>query len=197
LNIFTSPTALSIKVIETVRLREVSQWIRVLWGGRMSVPDGAFWRQTAEGDAVWLLGGLYSYKARGRETNGVYSLFEVQGRVAAPRHFHQQEEEGFYVAQGEILFQIGDEQVEGSPGTFAFAPRGVEHSFRIESPEAKLLLLVTPGDAGHESLFEEMGEPAENHVVPPPPSSPPDVELLAAIAARHGTTIVGPPIGEA
>ena len=40
------------------------------------------------------------------------------------------------------------------------------------------------------------GDAADEHVVPPPPSAPPDVELLAAIAARHGTTIVGPPIGQ-
>ncbi len=123
-------------------------------------------------------------------------MFEVQGQVAAPRHLHQQEEEGFYVVDGDVTIQIGDELIEGTPGTFAFVPRGVEHAFSIQSPEAKLLLLVSPGNAGHEALFEEMGEPAAEHVVPPPPSGPPDVELLAAIGARHGTTIVGPPIGQ-
>ena len=162
----------------------------------MSVPGGTFWRRPGEGDAVWLLGGLYSYRARGRETGDAYSLFEMQGQVAAPRHFHEREEEGFYVVEGDVTFQIGEELIEGTPGTFAYVPRRVEHAFRIDSPEAKLLLLLTPGDAGHESLFAEMGDAADEHVVPPPPSAPPDVELLAAIAARHGTTIVGPPIGQ-
>lgn len=161
----------------------------------MSVPGGPFWRRSGEGDAVWLLGGLYSYKARGRETGYAYSLFEVEGQVAAPRHLHDHEEEGFYVVQGDVTFQVGDELIEASAGTFAYAPHGVEHAFRIESPEAKLLLLLTPGDAGHEALFVEMGESASSHVVPPAPTEPPDVELLAAIAARHGTMIVGPPIG--
>ena len=161
----------------------------------MSVPSGAFWRPAGEGDAVWLLGGLYSYKARGRETDNAYSVFEVQGQVATPRHFHGREEEGFYVVEGDVTFQVGDELIEGTTGTFAFVPRGVPHAFKIESPEAKLLLLLTPGDAGHEMLFEEMGEPATEHVIPPPPNGPPDAELLAAIASRHGTTIVGPPIG--
>jgi quercetin dioxygenase-like cupin family protein len=161
----------------------------------VSVPGGTFWRGSGEGDAVWLLGGLYSYKARGRETGDAYSLFEVQGQVAAPRHFHDHEEEGFYVAQGEVTFWVGEELIEGSPGTFAYVPRGVEHAFRIDSSEARLLLVITPGDAGHESLFEEMGEPAGSHVVPAAPTELPDVELLAAIAARQGTTIVGPPIG--
>ena len=162
----------------------------------MSGPGRAYWRRAGEGDAFWVIGGLYSCKARGRETDGAYSLFEVQGQIAAPRHLHEREEEGFYVVDGDVTLQIGEDLIEGTAGTFAFVPRGIEHAFRIQSPEARLLLLVTPGNAGHEALFEEMGEPAENHVVPPPPSAPPDVELLAAIAARHGTTIVGPPIGQ-
>lgn len=162
----------------------------------MSFPEGSIWRVPGQEDAVWLLGGLYSYKARGRDTGGAYSLFEVQGPVATPKHVHSAEEEAFYVVDGEVSFLIGEELVRGGPGTFAFVPRGVEHGFRIESENAKLLLLLTPGATGHESLFEEMGEAAVSHVVPPPPETPPDPERLGEIAARHGTRIVGPPIGE-
>ena len=154
-----------------------------------------FWRKPDEGDRIWLLGGLYTFRARGGETANAYSLFEVQGQVAAPRHLHDREDEGFYVVEGEVTLAIGEETIEGTAGTFALVPRGVEHAFTIETPEARLLLLVTPGDAGHEDLFTEMGQPAANHEIPPPPSGPPDVERLAAIAARHGTTILGPPIG--
>lgn len=162
----------------------------------MSIPDGAVWRAPTEGDAVWLLGGLYSYKARGGETGGAYSLFEVQGPVATPQHVHEGEEEGFYVAAGEVTFLIGDEVVKGTPGSFAFVPRGVQHGFRLDTPDAKLLLLLTPGDAGHESMFEDMGEPAERPEIPPPPSAPPDPARLGELAARHGTVIVGPPLGD-
>ncbi len=97
--------------------------------------------------------------------------------------------------EGRVTFLIGDQTIEATPGTFAFVPMGVEHGFKLESAEAKLLLLLTPGNAGHEDLFTEMGEPAGAHEVPPPPESPPDVEELMAIAARHGTRIVGPPLG--
>jgi hypothetical protein len=72
-------------------------------------------------------------------------------------------------------------------------PAGVPHAFRFDSPEAKLLLLLTPGGAGHEGLFQEMGEPAGQHVVPPSLEAPPDFARLAEIAAKHGTKIVGPP----
>jgi quercetin dioxygenase-like cupin family protein len=161
----------------------------------MSVPQRAFWRGPEEGDNIWLLGGLYTFKARGSDNRDAYSLFEVQGPVATPRHLHEHEEEGFYVVEGKVTFLIGDQTIEATPGTFAFVPRGVEHAFKLESAEAKLLLLLTPGNAGHEDQFTEMGEPAGAHEVPPPPESPPDVEELAAIAARHGTRVVGPPLG--
>lgn len=154
-----------------------------------------FWRGPDEGDGIWLLGGLYTFKARGSATANAYSLFEVQGPVAAPRHRHEREEEGFYVVDGDVTLVIENEMIEGTAGTFAFVPRGVEHAFKIESPEAKLLLLLSPGNAGHEEFFSEVGEPAATRAVPPPPSGPPDLARLTAIAARHGTTIVGPPIG--
>jgi len=118
-----------------------------------------FWRRPDEGDAIWLLGGLYTFKARGDETANAFSLFEVQGLVAAPRHLHEREEEAFYVVDGEVTLAIGNEEIEGTRGAFALVPRGVEHTFKMESPDAKLLLL-TPGNAGHEELFTEMGEPA-------------------------------------
>lgn len=162
----------------------------------MSLPEGVVWRVPGVEDAVWILGGLYSYKARGRDTGDAYSLFEVQGPVATPKHLHEAEDEAFFVAAGEVSFLVGDELVTGGPGTFALVPRGVPHGFRLESADARLLLLITPGDAGHESLFAEMGVPAERHVVPPPPTVPPDFLSLGEIAARHGTKIVGPPIGE-
>lgn len=159
---------------------------------------GASSRGADEGEALWLLGGLYTFKALGQDTGGAYTLVEVQGPggFAAPLHLHEAEEEGFFVVRGEVSFVLGDDTVKASAGSFAFAPRGLAHAFRFESPDAVLLLLITPGGAGHEELFREMGEPAAERAIPPPPESPPDPERLAEIAARHGTRIVGPPPGD-
>lgn len=154
-----------------------------------------FVRTAGEEEAVWLLGGLYSYKATGRDTGDAYSVFEVRGPVATPLHTHAGEEEGFYVVSGDVTFVIGDDTGQATAGTFAFVPRGEQHGFRLESPDAALLLLLTPGNAGHEGLFRDMGEQAQRHEVPPPPDAPPDAQRLAEIAARYGTTIVGPPVG--
>lgn len=154
-----------------------------------------YWLGPTEGDAMWVLGGLYTWKAVGAQTGGEYSLCEVRGPAgfAAPLHRHERENEGFYVASGEVTLVLGDVETRLVEGGFGFAPTGSPHTFRLETPEARLLLLITPGAMGHEGMFLEMGEPATSPVLPEPQAGAPDFASLAAIAAKHRTTILGPP----
>lgn len=146
-----------------------------------------------EGEALWVLGGLYTYRALPAET-AAYLLVEVEGPqgLAAPLHFHENEDEGFYVRSGTVRMVIGDRTIEASAGSFLFAPRGIHHAFVFASADASLLLLLSPG-AAHEQLFRAIGEPAARREIPPPLSKPPDFERLAATAAANGTQVVGPP----
>ena len=113
--------------------------------------------------------------------------------LATPMHRHENEEEGFYIVDGAVTVFADGVEHELRPGGFAFVPRGTPHAFRLDSAEATLLLVISPGNAGHEPMFREMGEPATASVLPPMPSGPVDPAVLAAIAGRHGTSIVGPP----
>jgi len=150
-------------------------------------------RAADEGEALWVMGGLYSYKAVHAET-GAYFACEVKAPegYAIPVHYHDDEEEGFYVAQGEATIFLGDEERRLGAGGFALAPRGVNHAFRLETPDAKLLVLVSPGPK-HEALFRDLGEKAVRREIPPPPEEQPDPAKMGELAARHGTRIVGPP----
>jgi quercetin dioxygenase-like cupin family protein len=150
-------------------------------------------RANDEAEALWLLGGLYTFTALNDET-GLYSLVEVKGPegLAVPLHYHEHEQEGFYVAQGEVTIFLGDDARTLGAGGFAMAPRGVPHTFRLDTPDAALLLLISPGPA-HEAMFREMGQPAATRTVPEPLTIPPDEAELAKVAAKHGTQLVGPP----
>jgi hypothetical protein len=108
-------------------------------------------------------------------------------------HVHHQEDEGFYILEGEMTFYVGDKTIKARPGSYLFGPKDVPHAFRVDSGPAKLLFVFTP--AGFEDLIREMGEPPRSLTVPPQPEAPPDeaeMERLAAIAARYGAEFLGP-----
>jgi quercetin dioxygenase-like cupin family protein len=69
-----------------------------------------------------------------------------------PLHVHTREDEWFYLLDGEMSFHVGDEIYRGTPGSFVSFPRGIAHTFTIESPSARFLVFNTPG--GFERMFE-------------------------------------------
>ena len=66
-------------------------------------------------------------------------------RLIAPYHVHYTDDEAWYVLEGTLAFQLGDQQVQASAGSAVFAPRGVPHTYWNPSPTpARYLLIMTP-----------------------------------------------------
>lgn len=145
------------------------------------------------GRAIWHMGALMRFKAVGDDTGGQYWLAEqVSDKgYASPLHRHTREDELFVVLDGELTVEVGDRRLEVPAGGLAFAPRGLPHSFRVESPSARFLILTTP--AGLEGWFFETGSPAAAGSQPPPMTGPPDVAALIASLARYEVELLGPP----
>jgi quercetin dioxygenase-like cupin family protein len=146
-----------------------------------------------EGEAFWLLGMLETIKISGKDTNGQYGLIElvVPEGVGSPWHVHPEEDEWFYVLEGEVTVWVADTRHSLKAGSFAFGPKGVPHTFYVESGEARFLVGFSPMD--FEGFLREVGEPAPERVVPPPLDEHPEMERLAPIAERNGMKILGPP----
>src|SRR5947207_11415316 len=108
----------------------------------------------SEGRTIAVVGDLYRFLATGEDTSGKYALWEalVPPGGGPPPHVHSREEEGFYILEGEITFQIGDQRLVAIAGTFANVPVGTPHSFKNESGKpAKMLIFLAP--AGLEKMF--------------------------------------------
>jgi hypothetical protein len=71
-------------------------------------------------------------------------------------------------------------------------PRGVPHSFKVESRRARAVAVFTPG--GIEGTFEQGGVPAEESSEPPRQEEY-DVEAAVALAKKFGFEVVGPQVG--
>jgi quercetin dioxygenase-like cupin family protein len=146
-----------------------------------------------EGEAYWLLGMLEIVKISGAATDGEYGLIEVTVRAGegSPWHVHLDEDEWFYVLEGEFTVYVGDTRLSLPAGSFAFGPKGVPHTFIGETDGAKALIGFLPFH--FEGFLLEVGEPASERVLPPPLTAPPDLERLLPIAERNGMVILGPP----
>src|SRR5690242_8231494 len=60
-----------------------------------------------------------------------------------PMHTHPTEDEMFYVLEGDITFQCGENIFDLEKGGFIFLPAGIEHGYTIRGEEQVRLLVVT------------------------------------------------------
>lgn len=155
---------------------------------------GPLAQTNAEAEALWCLGELQAVLAAGEHTGDGFSLVEHEALAGHSPPWHRQpgDDETFYVLEGEMTFWAGD---SGRPyqrvgrGAMVFIPRGLPHSFRVESETARWLTVGTP--AGHERFYRAVGETAKQHAIPPP--GKPDMAKVDAGARSHGVELLGPP----
>ena len=101
----------------------------------MSLPTGHYTLSSTEGEAFWILGDLMTIMASRDQTGNAFTLGEFVSRPGSgpPPHIHHVEDEAFYVLEGELTGFCGDQQWNGSPGSFIWLPRGIAHGFTVAS----------------------------------------------------------------
>lgn len=147
---------------------------------------GPYLATLEETEAQWFLGSQVWLRATAAQTGSALGLVEqlVPPGFGSPYHIHRNEDESFYVLEGQIRFFTGGESFVLGAGGFAFLPRGIAHGFRTEGEAvSRSLLLATPG--GFVDFVAEMSSPTA-------PDGPPDMGALMAAAARYGIDILGP-----
>jgi quercetin dioxygenase-like cupin family protein len=113
---------------------------------------------------------------------GVVEMTFPASSEGPPLHVHPTHGEGFYVLEGELILQIGEEVVTAGPGTWAFAPRETPHALANHSrTTTRLLCVFAPG--GFERRFERMAAGGAGSAA-----------LAEICVAEAATRVVGPPI---
>ena len=59
-----------------------------------------------------------------------FGIIEIASGRELEAHVHHDEDDAFFILEGEMTFALGDERVAAPPGTFVLVPPGVEHGFR-------------------------------------------------------------------
>ena len=146
-------------------------------------------------EQLWFLNTLVSVRVPHElGTDGVSVLESRAPRGdSPPMHVHG-EDEIFHVLDGTMLVRIGDEEHIVKAGETLLAPGGVAHSYRVDSDEARWLVVTSHGD--FERFVRSFSRPAPNAELPKAsgPPSPDEAEALSAACRRHGIELVGPPL---
>ncbi len=133
----------------------------------------------------------WTWKANGRDNDGRFDLLVVDNfayGVGPPLHFHATQEDSFFVVEGILTLQLGDDVVELGPGDFATAPPGVPHSLtnaHADQRACRRVNLLTPGNG-----FDRYLGVLEKH------AAAGDHESLERLHAEYGVTIVGPSLAQ-
>src|SRR5215471_17803202 len=79
------------------------------------------------GPAYWGPGDEVRFILTGAQTGGAFFLAEVLVPPGGgpPPHIHEREDETFYLLQGTLTVQVGDQTIHGSQGDCAHLPRGI------------------------------------------------------------------------
>jgi quercetin dioxygenase-like cupin family protein len=133
-------------------------------------------------------GAVYRIVTTPAETGGHHFAFEAIEPPGGgpPLHTHANEEEFFWVLEGEISFYIDGQVTRVPAGGNAFVRRGQAHCFKnCSDRQARVLILFTPGQI---EPFFEYGAAVDGQ----PPSEELMLQRLIDLAPRHGLAVLGP-----
>ncbi len=150
----------------------------------------------ANREQLWFLDTLVTIRvARVEGADGMSVLESLAPHGdSPPLHVHHTEDELFHVIGGELRFQLNDQDLRLAAGETLLAPKGVPHTYRVESQEGRWLTVTTHGD--FEGLVRSFSRAAARRELPPSsgPPTPEQQEALAAACLEYGIELVGPPV---
>ncbi|HEY9801615.1 MAG TPA: cupin domain-containing protein [Leptolyngbyaceae cyanobacterium] len=160
----------------------------------MTIQKTSLLQATGQGTSYWFAEDLYTFKAVGEDTGNAYTLSEVviaPKGGGAPPHRHSQDNESFYILEGELEFYLNGEKIIATPGTFIHSPKGQIHQFTNKTfLPVKMLVWQTP--SGFENFIADVGK-SVNQVTFGSPLNQADLENILATAPKYGIEILPPP----
>jgi quercetin dioxygenase-like cupin family protein len=147
---------------------------------------------------LWFQNSLVTIRVSTSDGQDGLSVLEhrVPYGFSPPLHVHQTEDEIFHVLAGRFRVRVQDQEHQLDAGAVLLAPKGVPHTYRVESAgEGRCLSITARGD--FERFVRAVSRPAARPELPEPAAGPPSadaIQALKAAAAKYGIELVGPPL---
>ena len=156
------------------------------------------YRPAGTGPATWAMGSLFERLVSPRESGSLdVALVTQPPGIATPLHRHTREAEAFFLIEGQMTYQAGEELFRLGPGDFIHLPVGVPHAFRVTgTTPVRFVGITDPG--GLFDLYDEVGIPAAERRLPGGDGQSLEVEIPRwnEVGPRFGLEVVGPPLPE-
>ena len=145
----------------------------------------------------WYLNSLTIIRVSAQEGQNGISVIEQRAPKgnSPPLHIHRTQDELYHILEGEFRYKVGEGERQLKAGDLLLAPRGIPHSYIIDSTEGGRWLTITVG-VDFENFVRALARPAERIDLPESgeDTSPENVLALTMTAAQFGIEIVGPPL---
>jgi quercetin dioxygenase-like cupin family protein len=125
-------------------------------------------------------------KISSNDTNGGLAVFEQNGftpKGGPPLHIHPNQDEFFYIIEGEYIFQVGDDKYDMKQGDTIFLPRNVQHAFAQLTEKGKVIVAYMPA-----GKMEDFFRTADSW------TSPPSLKEIEKAFEDNDMKVVGPPL---
>jgi mannose-6-phosphate isomerase-like protein (cupin superfamily) len=150
----------------------------------------AFIVERGDGLPIHVVGDEVTIKISSRDTDGAFTVFEGRTRPlqGPPLHLHRDQDEWWYILEGEYRFEVDGREIHARAGDTVFAPRGTRHTFQnTGNSPGRTLTTVIPG--GLDIFFQELEAGAPRGTVP-------DLARIVPIFEKHGLELLGPPLAQ-
>jgi quercetin dioxygenase-like cupin family protein len=106
------------------------------------------------------------------------------GFPGPPAHLHREHHDAFYVLEGTLTVQVGDEVRKEGPGAFVCIPPGIVHTFSNRSDRpVRFLNVSAPG--GMDDYLRELSAAVGD--------GPPDPRRMAEVMVRYDVVLADAP----
>jgi quercetin dioxygenase-like cupin family protein len=94
--------------------------------------------------SLWFLNTYVTIRISSRDGSDGISVLEHRASQgdSPPLHIHHDEDEIFHVLEGEVRYRVGDQEHRASAGETLLTPKGIPHTYRVESAEARMLTIT-------------------------------------------------------
>jgi quercetin dioxygenase-like cupin family protein len=140
------------------------------------------------------MGSLMSFLVKSSQTRNGLCLLEYRSQPGhePPPHIHLDQDEAFYLLEGELEVYCMGQVLTVRAGEALFLPRNQAHAWYVMSPKIRTLIMTNPG--GMDEYFEAMSSPATCMELPPAATTYAlaDPTLAIATGEKYGIKILTP-----